>query len=112
MIKNYKPSLTPAQVRTLMTSTALDIEAAGLDRDSGSGIVMALQALQATAAPDVLTIAETGLDASGTAGGPFTPSSGTYTLTNASGSPVNWTVASTQSWNTVSPASGTLAAGN
>ncbi len=96
MIKAYKPSLTPAQIRALMTSTALDIEAAGLDRDSGSGIVMALQALQATAAPDVMTIAETGLDASGPTGGPFTPASGTYTLTNTSGSPLNWTVASTQ----------------
>ncbi len=111
MIKCYKPSLTSAQIRTLMTSTALDIGAAGLDRDSGSGIVMALQSLQGTAAPDVLTVAETGLDASGPYAGPFAPTSGTYTLTNTSGSPLNWTAASTQSWNSISPTSGTLAAG-
>jgi uncharacterized repeat protein (TIGR01451 family) len=37
--------LTAAQVRTALTSTALDIEAAGVDRDSGVGIVMALEAL-------------------------------------------------------------------
>ena len=111
LIKAYNLSLTPAQIRTLMTSTALDIMAGGVDRDSGSGIVMALPAIQAATVPDVLTIAETGIDSSGPAGGPFSPTSGTYTLTNTSGSPVNWTAASTQSWNTVTPASGTLAGG-
>src|SRR5262249_12688909 len=43
-------ALTPAQVRTGLTSSALDIEAAGVDRDSGAGIVMAFQALQAVGA--------------------------------------------------------------
>ncbi len=38
-------ALTAAQVRTALTSTALDIEAPGVDRDSGVGIVMALEAL-------------------------------------------------------------------
>ena len=38
-------ALTAAQVRTAITSTALDIEAPGIDRDSGVGIVMALEAL-------------------------------------------------------------------
>jgi hypothetical protein len=47
LLKAFKPTLTAAQVRTILTSTALDIEAVGVDRDSGVGIVMALQALQA-----------------------------------------------------------------
>jgi hypothetical protein len=111
MIRNYKPSLTPAEVRALMTSTALDIEAAGADRDAGAGIVMALAALQATTAPDMLQVGETGLDAMAPVGGPFNATSGTYTLTNTGATPVNWTAASTQNWNTLSPASGTLAAG-
>src|SRR5262245_32629916 len=34
-------------------STALDIEAAGVDRDSGAGIVMALQALGAVSSADL-----------------------------------------------------------
>lgn len=38
-------NLTPAQIRTVLTSTALDIELPSVDRDSGNGIVMAFQAL-------------------------------------------------------------------
>ncbi len=48
LIKSFAPSLSPAQVRARLTSGALDIEAAGFDRDSGIGIVMADKALQAT----------------------------------------------------------------
>lgn len=41
------PGLTPAQVRTALTSTAIDIgPVAGADRDSGAGIVMADAALR------------------------------------------------------------------
>jgi hypothetical protein len=39
--------LTPAQIRDALASTALDIEAAGVDRDSGSGIVDAFEAADA-----------------------------------------------------------------
>ncbi len=49
LIKSYNPTLTAPQIRALLISTALDIEAAGVDRDSGAGIVMAYQALQALA---------------------------------------------------------------
>jgi subtilisin family serine protease len=41
------PTLTPAQVRQVLTSTALDIEATGVDRDAGFGIVDAFAALNA-----------------------------------------------------------------
>ena len=41
LIKSAKPSLSPWQIREAMTSTALDIGAPGVDRDSGYGIVMA-----------------------------------------------------------------------
>jgi hypothetical protein len=45
LIKSFNPALTPAQIKTILTSTAIDIEAAGWDRDTGFGIVMANQAL-------------------------------------------------------------------
>ena len=45
LLLSFNAALTPAQIRTALTSSALDIEAAGVDRDSGVGIVMALQAL-------------------------------------------------------------------
>ncbi len=53
LLLSANPALTPAQVRTALTSSALDIEAPGVDRDSGAGIVMAFQALQAIGATPV-----------------------------------------------------------
>jgi len=50
LIKQARPSLTSAQIRTVLTSSAIDIEAAGVDRDSGAGIIMATAALQAAGA--------------------------------------------------------------
>jgi len=50
LLKQFKPTMTASQIRATLTSTALDIEAAGMDRDSGVGIVMALAALQAASA--------------------------------------------------------------
>ncbi|MEP6919071.1 MAG: proprotein convertase P-domain-containing protein, partial [Acidobacteriota bacterium] len=41
LFKSQNPGFTQAQLRSLLFSTALDIEAAGVDRDSGVGIVMA-----------------------------------------------------------------------
>jgi len=45
LVKSAKPSLTAAQVYNAMISTALDIQAPGIDRDSGNGLVMADKAV-------------------------------------------------------------------
>ncbi len=45
LIKSAKPSLSAAQIRTILTGTALDIEAAGYDYNSGYGIVQPWAAL-------------------------------------------------------------------
>ena len=50
LLLSANPSLTPAQVRTALLSSALDIETAGVDRDTGAGIVMADTALAASGA--------------------------------------------------------------
>ncbi|MFO1486850.1 MAG: Calx-beta domain-containing protein [Verrucomicrobiota bacterium] len=50
LVKSFNRALTPAEIRDILQSTALDIEAAGVDRDSGHGIVMAKAALQAVVA--------------------------------------------------------------
>ncbi len=52
-----------------------------------------------------------GLSASGSVGGPFSPSSIAYTLTNTGGSAINWSASSVASWTSLSATSGTLAAG-
>ncbi len=46
LIKSANPSFTQAQIKTALTTTALDIEAAGTDRDSGFGTIMPYPALQ------------------------------------------------------------------
>ena len=48
LIKSANPALTAAQIRTILINTAIDIEAPGVDRDSGAGIVMAQAAVGAT----------------------------------------------------------------
>jgi Subtilase family len=48
LVKSANPALTPAQIRSILTSTAIDILAPGVDRDSGAGIVMARGAVGAT----------------------------------------------------------------
>jgi hypothetical protein len=62
--------------------------------------------------PDNLAVTpNTICDASGTFGGPFTPSSQVYALTNNGTDPLNWSATTDQPWLAVSPLSGTLAAG-
>ena len=53
----------------------------------------------------------TNLTSSGNAGGPFSPTSTIYTLTNNGGTNVSWTASKTQVWVTLDKTSGTLAAG-
>lgn len=47
LIKQANPALTAAQVRTILTTAVIDIEAAGYDNLAGFGIVDALTAVQA-----------------------------------------------------------------
>jgi subtilisin-like proprotein convertase family protein len=47
LIKSARPTLSPARIRSALTSTALDIEADGRDRDSGFGVLDAFDALSA-----------------------------------------------------------------
>lgn len=65
LLRSYNKQLTPAEIRTALTSTALDIMAAGVDRDSGAGIVMALPALQAVSAANLGMVSATWSDGAG-----------------------------------------------
>ena len=50
LVKGAKPSLTATQISNILTSTAIDIMAPGVDRDSGYGIADAYSAVAATGA--------------------------------------------------------------
>jgi subtilisin family serine protease len=47
LVKSANPALTNTQIKQILTTTAVDDMAPGVDRDSGFGIVMALAAVQA-----------------------------------------------------------------
>ena len=111
LLKSYNPFLNPAQMRQILTNTALDIMSAGVDRDSGSGIVMALAALQSTF-PDALRITPgSAFSASGPVGGPFSPTSQNFSLTNSGATSLNWSLINTSLWLTASAGGGMLTPG-
>lgn len=113
LIKSYQPSLTPTQVRSLLTSTALDIEDPGVDRNSGYGIVDAFSALQAVTTISGLSPASgsigssvviTGANFTGTTAVKFNGVAATFTVN--SGTQITATVptgASTGSISVVTP---------
>ncbi len=112
LLKSYNQFLTPAQMRAVLTNTALDIMGAGWDRDAGSGIVMAFQALSAAPPDTSLNITPiTGLSSTGLVGGAFSPSCATYTLTNQGTASFSWSATKVQTWLTLTPSNGTLAVG-
>ena len=47
LLLSFSPTPTPAQIRAALNASALDIEAAGFDQDSGVGIVMAFGGMKA-----------------------------------------------------------------
>jgi subtilisin-like proprotein convertase family protein len=58
LIVSGNPGISPAEVRSALTGTAIDIEARGYDRDTGFGIVMPQRALARTGAtPQPLAVA-------------------------------------------------------
>jgi hypothetical protein len=64
LVKAAKPTLTNDQIRTALTSTAIDIMGAGVDRDSGAGILNAFEAVRSlgvvgVANPDIATVTAT-----------------------------------------------------
>lgn len=59
--------------------------------------------------PGALSVSPAGaMTSTGSVGGPFTPSTAAYTLTNTGGSAITWTARSMQSWTTLSSTGGSL----
>jgi uncharacterized repeat protein (TIGR01451 family) len=59
LMKSAVPALTPAQVRTALVNTAIDIETPGVDRDTGAGIIMAREAMTAAGAVQPIRVVGT-----------------------------------------------------
>jgi len=61
--------------------------------------------------PELSVSPATGLTSGGSPGGPFSPVSQTYNLTNVGGADLNWTATKTATWLNLSETSGTLSPG-
>ncbi len=104
LIWSVNPSLTAAQVRYCITSTAVDLGAPGRDPYYGYGVINAAEALRGK-----LTISPASLsflaDASGFAG----PNTATVSVENPGCVPVSWTAGSAPaSWLTLSVSGTTI----
>jgi subtilisin family serine protease len=124
LMLSFDPGLDTVDVRDVFNQTALDIEAPGVDRDSGVGIVDAFAALGTLPEPppppsppndlDDPTLLVTPLEAykpKGRFGGPFKPRKKIYTLTNTGDGTLLWTASKDKNWVKVLPKSGALDAG-
>jgi uncharacterized repeat protein (TIGR03803 family) len=85
----------------------------GYDLCSGWGTPTGSNLLYALALPQLLQITpETNFSASGTSGGPFTPITQSYSLTNSGSAALAWSLANTALWLDASSSAGTIAPGD
>jgi subtilase family serine protease len=84
----------------------------GFDLCTGWGSPTGINLLVALATPDSLGVLPgAGFNATGTYGGPFTPNSQVFSLTNSGGTSLTWSLINPASWLTPSSTGGTLAPG-
>jgi hypothetical protein len=84
----------------------------GYDLCTGLGTPNGTALINALAPPSLaLLVGAGGYAFSGPFGGPFTPASGAFVLTNGTGGSVSWSLINTSAWLTASSTGGTLASG-
>ncbi|MGD1087417.1 MAG: protease pro-enzyme activation domain-containing protein [Verrucomicrobiota bacterium] len=81
----------------------------GYDLCTGLGTPAGQSLINALAGSGALIVSPLSGSASGVAGGPFSIASGNFVLTNASSSPLTWSLVNTSAWLNISATSGTLA---
>ena len=111
LLKQRKPAATVDELLTALGSTGVPI----FDPRNGLykpriRLPAALDAIAPVAQALALSPPD-GLSSSGPPGGPFSPASKSYTLTNSGVGDLNFTVSTAAGWATVSPPSGNLAQG-
>ena len=108
LLKSLRPGLTYQNIRNIVLKSVDEIPALE-GKTSTGGRLNLHKALLGT--QDVLLTPGSGLIASGALNGPYTPSSKVYTVSNETQQTATWTATASQPWVTLTPASGTLSAG-
>ncbi|WP_395741348.1 choice-of-anchor tandem repeat GloVer-containing protein [Prosthecobacter sp.] len=99
--------ITPGNDSVVTSNQAIGISASAAGYQSGFANLIVVDDDTA-----VISITPTATySPTGGSGGPFSPSSNAYTITNTGNSSVTWSAAITQSWLTLSPTSGTIPGG-
>src|SRR5205823_5247922 len=92
LVKSANLSATPAQIRTFLINSAIDIETGGVDRNSGAGIIMADTAV-AAAVPCTFSLNATSAS--------FTAAAAIGSVQVTTQSSCNWTAASNSPFLTI-----------
>lgn len=108
LLKAFRPSLDAARIKSLILNS-VDVVPALAGKTVTGGRLNLYSAL--LAADDLLLTPTTGFVSTGPLGGPFSPASHVYTLTNHTTSTASWTASVNKPWADLSPGQGTLAAG-
>ena len=99
------------QIPAQPTGTAVSYTIAATDNNAVTTTSAASVYTVVVAAPVLSVTPTSGVNSTGAVGGGFTPSSGTYTLSNTGTGTLNWTASKTAAWLSLSNTSGVLAAG-
>ncbi|MCX6856346.1 MAG: S8 family serine peptidase, partial [Verrucomicrobia bacterium] len=108
LLKSLKPTLTHSQIQSLILNQVNPLPSLTGKCATGGRLNVYNSML---AVSDLLVTPTNGFSSSGVIGGPFSPATQTFTLTNFGSSTSSWTAAVDRSWITLAPASGSLAAG-
>ncbi|MGV3659257.1 MAG: S8 family serine peptidase [Prosthecobacter sp.] len=109
LLKAHKPSLTGTDLKAILHTT-VDLIPPLTGRITTGGRANARRALDGVS--EISVVASTGADFAGDHGGTFLPATKVYTLKNHGSTSASWTAGLTNAYYaSVSPASGTLAAG-
>ncbi len=100
--------VSPSTTNDISNTAKVSTEADDPDSDNDNEV----QQTSVSPIPGALSIApQDGFSSLGREGGPFSPSSKTYTLENKGGSSIDWTASKTQGWVDLSKVNGMLAPG-
>ena len=109
LLKAYRPTLTHTEIKSMLLGNAVPLASLNGQCATG-GLLNAKDALDA--ANDLSVSPADVFTASGELGGaPIAPSSRTYTVMNRGSAAVTWTSSTSAAWLSLSPATGTLNAG-